>query len=156
VIAAVVAALGVLGFALWWGGGVTPVDRGVARRRAVDRVGLPVVRLLVDGGAMLTAGWCVVAAFLLPGAPRRGDGQLLGPAAAVVALLACVACPTPALTGHSAGAGNHQLAVTSLAVHILAVSLWIGGLADRAEATGEEDDLARYNEFLRRAAADRR
>ena len=36
---------------------------------------------LVDGAAMLTAGWCVVAAVLLPGIPARGDGQLLGPAA---------------------------------------------------------------------------
>jgi putative copper resistance protein D len=178
--------------------------------------GLPVVRLLVDGGAMLTAGFCVVAAFLLPGGPARGDGQLLGPAAyrmlrgatwwaagwalgslvmlwftlsdllgqplsqvslggvwslalsvnngqallvqaglaaavavgsrlvlsrsgaAVVALLACVACLPPALTGHAAGAGNHQLAVTSLAVHILAAALWIGGLA--AVLTLRRDD----------------
>jgi putative copper resistance protein D len=167
--------------------------------------------------AMLTVGWCVVAAFLLPGAKGQGDGQLLGaaayrmlrratwwaagwalgslamlwftlsdllgrplsqvtfggvwslalsvnngqallaqaglatvvavgcrlalsrPGAAVVALVAGVACLPPALTGHSAGAGNHQLAVTSLAVHILAASLWIGGLT--AVLTLRRDDV---------------
>jgi putative copper resistance protein D len=82
VVAAAVSALVVLGFALWWGGGVTgrPIvvlpDAG-----PLTAWGLPVVRLLVDGGATLTAGFCVVAAFLLPGSPARGDGQLLGPAA---------------------------------------------------------------------------
>ncbi|WP_432993787.1 cytochrome c oxidase assembly protein [Dactylosporangium sp. CA-233914] len=49
--------------------------------------------------------------------------------AAVAALLACAALVPPALTGHSAGAGDHQLAVTSLAVHIVAAALWVGGLA---------------------------
>ncbi|MEU8615682.1 CopD family protein, partial [Actinoplanes sp. NPDC048791] len=49
--------------------------------------------------------------------------------AAVTAGLALVALLPPAFTGHSAGAGDHQLAVTSLALHILAASLWVGGLA---------------------------
>ena len=33
------------------------------------------------------------------------------------------------LTGHSASAGNHDAAMSSLAVHVLAASLWVGGLA---------------------------
>nr|WP_242677405.1 cytochrome c oxidase assembly protein [Streptomonospora litoralis] len=43
-------------------------------------------------------------------------------------LLACAALVPPALTGHSASAGSHELAITGLALHILAVSAWVGGL----------------------------
>jgi putative copper export protein len=50
-------------------------------------------------------------------------------AAAVTAALALAAVLPPTFTGHSAGAGNHQLAVSSLALHVLAASLWVGGLA---------------------------
>ncbi len=50
-------------------------------------------------------------------------------AAAGTALLALVAVLPPAFTGHAAGAGNHQVAVTSLALHIGAAVLWVGGLA---------------------------
>ncbi len=35
----------------------------------------------------------------------------------------------PLLTGHSASAGNHDLAISSLSVHVLAATLWVGGLA---------------------------
>ncbi len=35
----------------------------------------------------------------------------------------------PLLTGHSASASGHDLAMTSLSIHVLAASLWIGGLA---------------------------
>nr|WP_221308646.1 cytochrome c oxidase assembly protein [Nocardiopsis mwathae] len=34
----------------------------------------------------------------------------------------------PALTGHSSSAGAHELAVTGLAVHVLAVAVWVGGI----------------------------
>jgi cytochrome c oxidase assembly factor CtaG/putative copper export protein len=49
-------------------------------------------------------------------------------AAACAAVLALVAVLPPAFTGHAAGAGNHQIAVTSLALHVLAASVWVGGL----------------------------
>ncbi|QLQ40490.2 bifunctional copper resistance protein CopD/cytochrome c oxidase assembly protein [Micromonospora robiginosa] len=49
--------------------------------------------------------------------------------AAVAAGLALVGLLPPALTGHAAGAGNHQIAVSSLALHVLAAALWAGGLA---------------------------
>jgi putative copper resistance protein D len=49
--------------------------------------------------------------------------------AAWAAVLAAVAVLPPAFTGHAAGAGNHQIAVTSLALHVLAAALWVGGLA---------------------------
>ncbi|MFC3998825.1 cytochrome c oxidase assembly protein [Nocardiopsis sediminis] len=35
----------------------------------------------------------------------------------------------PALTGHSASSGAHELAITGLALHVLAISVWVGGLA---------------------------
>ncbi|GAA0580268.1 cytochrome c oxidase assembly protein [Paractinoplanes ferrugineus] len=50
-------------------------------------------------------------------------------AAALTAGLASAALLPPAFTGHAAGAGNHQIAVSSLAVHVLSASLWVGGLA---------------------------
>ncbi|WP_343233436.1 cytochrome c oxidase assembly protein [Streptomonospora sp. PA3] len=43
--------------------------------------------------------------------------------------LAGAALLPPALTGHSASAGSHELAITGLALHVVAVSLWVGGLA---------------------------
>ncbi|MDR7276481.1 cytochrome c oxidase assembly protein [Catenuloplanes atrovinosus] len=48
--------------------------------------------------------------------------------AAWAAGVAMVAVLPPAFTGHAAGAGNHQLAVTSLAMHVLGAALWAGGL----------------------------
>jgi putative copper resistance protein D len=49
---------------------------------------------------------------------------------AVLALVvALVAMTPPALTGHSASSGSHELAVASLLAHLAAASLWVGGLA---------------------------
>jgi cytochrome c oxidase assembly factor CtaG/putative copper export protein len=49
--------------------------------------------------------------------------------AAWTAITALIAVVLPAFTGHAAGAGNHQVAVTSLAMHVVAAALWAGGLA---------------------------
>lgn len=48
--------------------------------------------------------------------------------AAVLAIAAMIGVLPPAFTGHAAGAGNHQIAVTSMAFHILGAALWVGGL----------------------------
>jgi cytochrome c oxidase assembly factor CtaG/putative copper export protein len=48
--------------------------------------------------------------------------------AASAAVLAIVTVLPPAFTGHASGAGNHQIAVTSLSVHVAAAALWAGGL----------------------------
>lgn len=53
---------------------------------------------------------------------RTSDGPLL------VLVLAAVAVVPPLLTGHAAGVRWGWLAVLSLAVHVLAASLWAGGL----------------------------
>ncbi|MFI6760065.1 cytochrome c oxidase assembly protein [Micromonospora sp. NPDC050417] len=64
-------------------------------------------------------------ALLLAVLSRAGVSRTL---AATTAVLGLVAVLPPAFTGHAAGAGNHQLAVTSLALHVLAATVWLGGL----------------------------
>jgi putative copper resistance protein D len=44
-------------------------------------------------------------------------------------VLGLAAVTPPALTGHSASAGAHELAVTGLALHVIAITVWVGGLA---------------------------
>ncbi|MFE6308919.1 cytochrome c oxidase assembly protein [Nocardiopsis sp. NPDC057823] len=44
-------------------------------------------------------------------------------------ILSLVALTPPALTGHSASSGSHELAVTGLAMHVVTISVWTGGLA---------------------------
>jgi cytochrome c oxidase assembly factor CtaG/putative copper export protein len=48
--------------------------------------------------------------------------------ASAAAVLALLTLTPPVLTGHSAASGNHELAVASLLVHVLAASVWVGGL----------------------------
>lgn len=61
--------------------------------------------------------------------------------AAAAAVLACLTLTPPALTGHSAASGNHELAVASLLVHVLAASVWVGGLAGLVWAAVGGDGL---------------
>ncbi|MBB4930736.1 putative copper resistance protein D [Lipingzhangella halophila] len=58
-------------------------------------------------------------------------GRTVVTGAGVITLLgiALAGVVPPALTGHSATAGSHELAVTGLALHVLAICLWVGGLA---------------------------
>lgn len=43
-------------------------------------------------------------------------------------VLALLALAPPVLVGHSASSGSHDVAIVSLLVHIVAASLWVGGL----------------------------
>lgn len=53
----------------------------------------------------------------------------LRPAGATMALgLAVLAVVPPIFTGHAAAASDHQLAVSSLLLHVVPVALWAGGL----------------------------
>ncbi|MFC7330681.1 cytochrome c oxidase assembly protein [Marinactinospora rubrisoli] len=58
-------------------------------------------------------------------------GRTVASAAGALGLLGLtlVGIVPPALTGHSSSAPNHDLATTGLALHVLAVSVWVGGLA---------------------------
>ena len=67
----------------------------------------------------------LLAAVVATGAGLATRPGTLG-AMAVLALLALVPL---ALTGHAAGAHGHELAVDSLALHLVGVSVWVGGLA---------------------------
>ena len=48
--------------------------------------------------------------------------------AAGLLVVALVALLPPPLTGHSSASPNHELAISGLAMHILALSPWVGGL----------------------------
>ncbi|MFJ9586159.1 cytochrome c oxidase assembly protein [Streptomyces acidicola] len=48
--------------------------------------------------------------------------------ARVALVVALAGLLPPAFTGHSSAAGNHDAAVTSLALHLLGVAVWVGGL----------------------------
>jgi putative copper resistance protein D len=63
-----------------------------------------------------------LVATLAAGATSIGSAGLL-------LLLTSVSLIPPALAGHSAGTSGHETAVTSLGLHLLAVTVWVGGLA---------------------------
>ena len=117
-------------FALVWS--VAVLVHGVFQTS--DLLGVPVSDLTVNaltsylfdtsqGKATLwQAGLALLVAIGSRWALRSGE-------ATWVFLLAVVALTPPALTGHSASAGSHNLAIVSLLVHIVAASLWVGGLA---------------------------
>lgn len=56
----------------------------------------------------------------------RSAVTIRGASAAV--LVALLAIAPPAFSGHAAAGGSHDLAVASLVVHVVAASLWVGGL----------------------------
>ncbi|WP_328807096.1 cytochrome c oxidase assembly protein [Nocardiopsis coralli] len=69
-------------------------------------------------------------------------------------VFAGIATTPPALTGHSASAGAHELAVTGLALHIITVCAWVGGLiavAYHAMRRDAQDPVVAVNRFSRTA-----
>ena len=68
-----------------------------------------------------------VGAAVLALAARRCSG-VLGARLLLAGALTAVVVPA-VLTGHSSAADDHLVAVTTLAVHVAAASLWVGGLA---------------------------
>jgi cytochrome c oxidase assembly factor CtaG/putative copper export protein len=67
----------------------------------------------------------LVAAVVTTGAAVATKHTTVG----VMAVLALVALLPVALTGHAAGSASHEVAVDSLAAHLIGVSVWVGGLA---------------------------
>jgi len=73
------------------------------------------------------SAWLVAASLAaFAGVVAREADRPLG--AWVALLLAIGATLPPAVTGHAASAGSHDLATSSLVVHIVGVMLWVGGL----------------------------
>ncbi|GAA5045927.1 putative copper resistance protein D [Thermocatellispora tengchongensis] len=56
-------------------------------------------------------------------------GAITSGAAAGLLLLALATLLPPALTGHSSSSPNHSLATSGVAFHLVALALWVGGLA---------------------------
>jgi cytochrome c oxidase assembly factor CtaG/putative copper export protein len=91
-----------------------------------------------QGRGLLVQAGLVIAVAGLARSSRTTRG------AAVSMLVALAALAPPTLTGHSAAAGSHELAVASLMVHLLAAGLWVGGLAALAWAALAGTDGLRY------------
>jgi len=68
----------------------------------------------------------VVVGAVVLAATAREVRTLNGAALALV--LAIATTLPPPLTGHSADAANHDIATSSLILHVVAVTLWVGGL----------------------------
>ena len=61
---------------------------------------------------------------------------VLAPGRIVLLALALAALVPPLRTGHAATAADHDLAVAATAVHVVAVVLWVGGLAALVASRG--------------------
>lgn len=72
--------------------------------------------------ALLLVGVLAVIACAIARVANTPLGAWSGLGVAVVATL------PPAFTGHAASAGDHDLATSSIVVHTVAVTLWVGGL----------------------------
>ncbi|WP_196442522.1 cytochrome c oxidase assembly protein [Planomonospora sp. ID67723] len=100
-----------------------------------DALGLPVTDVL--GGDELTSfasqvsqgiALTLVVLFSLALA-LFARGAITAGAAGGLLVLALATLLPPALTGHSASSPNHDLATTGVAVHLVVLALWVGGLA---------------------------
>ena len=105
--------------------------------RAADGYGRPVTTLtgpdvlawttnLAAGrGALLTV---VCAAAVLGCAVARLRDPAIVPLR-IVLVIGLLGMLTPGVTGHASSSESHEVAVTTVALHVAAASLWVGGLA---------------------------
>ncbi|MEJ2890802.1 cytochrome c oxidase assembly protein [Actinomycetospora aeridis] len=101
---------------------------------AADAYGRPVSQMLdlrvltvAVPGIETTTSWALTA--LLALVTLTVTRVVLGWGAAVVGFAVALAGLLPlALTGHSAGGSDHDVATNSLLLHVIAAALWIGGL----------------------------
>lgn len=118
------------GWALLWAvatalGGLLTVSRLVGvPPTALDPSSLRV--FFVDTGAGRAALLVVALSGAVALAARRRGGTA-GARPLLVVALAALVVPV-VLSGHSSAADDHVVAVTTLAVHVVAASLWVGGL----------------------------
>ena len=109
--------------------------------RAADAFGRPVgtltaaevvtwaTRLATGRGTLLTAA--CAAAVLGCAAARlcRAGGEAEVVPLRIVLVIGLLGMLTPGVTGHASSAASHEVAVTTVALHVAAASLWVGGLA---------------------------
>ena len=80
--------------------------------------------LAAGRGLLLTAG-CAAAVLGCAVASGRRPRRVPQRVVLVAALLGAL---TPAVTGHAGTSADHQLAVVTVALHVAAAALWVGGL----------------------------
>jgi len=117
--------------------------------RAADGYGRPVTSLtgpdllvwttnLAAGrGALLTVA-CAAAVLGCAIARLRDPDLVAGRIVLVIALLGML---TPGVTGHASSSASHEVAVTTVALHVAAASLWVGGLGALLVLLGNRRDL---------------
>lgn len=97
--------------------------------RPVSALGAPELaawstQLAAGRGMVLTAG-CAAVVLGCGVARLRSPDAVQVRVPLIAALLGVI---TPAVTGHAGSAPDHQLAVVTVAVHVGAAALWVGGL----------------------------
>ena len=117
--------------------------------RAADGYGRPVTSLtgpdllvwttnLAAGrGALLTVA-CAGAVLGCAIARLRDPDLVAGRIVLVIALLGML---TPGVTGHASSSASHEVAVTTVALHVAAASLWVGGLGALLVLLGRRREL---------------
>ncbi|GII87967.1 copper resistance D precursor [Sphaerisporangium siamense] len=112
-----------------------------------DLLGLPVGEALESGflinfSTEVPQGEAFLIVTLITLVIAAATTLTLGPAGrALLLALAVFAVLPPAYVGHSASAADHNLAVSSLMLHIAGVTLWVGGLFALVIALRRSDDL---------------
>ncbi|MFF0131764.1 cytochrome c oxidase assembly protein [Streptomyces mirabilis] len=84
--------------------------------------------------ALMAAAAAVIATFCVGIGTARW--------ARLALLVALAGLLPPVFTGHSSAAGNHDAAVTSLALHLVGVAVWVGGLAFVVVVAARREDQA--------------
>ena len=130
------------------GAGLVIALLGIAFR-AADGYGRPVTALtgrdllvwatnLAAGrGALLTVA--CAAAVLGCAIARLRDPDLV--AVRIVLVIALLGMLTPGVTGHASSSASHEVAVTTVALHVVAASLWVGGLGALIVLLGRRREL---------------
>ncbi len=96
--------------------GTPPTDPGFG-------AGLELFLTSFEAGRYAAAGILLAAAAATAAVAATGPGST-----AAATLLALAALVPPALAGHSGSAANHETATTSMGLHLVGVSVWVGGL----------------------------
>jgi copper resistance protein D len=117
--------------------------------RAADGYGRPVssltgpdllvwaTNLAAGRGALLTVA--CAAGVLGCAVARLRDPDLV--AIRVVLVIALLGMLTPGVTGHAGSSASHEVAVTTVALHVAAASLWVGGLGAILVLLGRRREL---------------
>jgi len=118
--------------ASWWAVVWSITSVGLFILNISDTFARPLAGLswpFVDGYAGTSAGRAVLLQAALAAVVALATRWTLGirPLAGILGLSLAAMAPI-ALTGHAASSGSHDLATTSLLLHVVGVTLWVGGL----------------------------